>query len=52
MERLLSCCAMRGEIDPGTARVAAALERVGQPQVALRGRCALPLSDFVCFGCH
>lgn len=30
---------MRGEIDPGTARVAAALERVGQPQVALRGRC-------------
>ena len=34
--------AMRGEIDPGTARVAAALIRVGQPQIALRGRCDLP----------
>eukprot|EP00438_Fugacium_kawagutii_P006551 Skav207711 [mRNA] locus=scaffold1347:76320:79559:+ [translate_table: standard] len=29
---------MRGEIDPGTARVAAALSRVGQPQVTLRGK--------------
>eukprot|EP00435_Cladocopium_sp_Y103_P066085 s90_g28.t1 len=30
---------MRGEIDPGTSRVTAALNRVGKPQVALRGRC-------------
>ena len=31
--------AMRSEIDPGISRVTAALSLLGQPQVALRGRC-------------
>ena len=31
--------AMRSEIDPGISRVLAALSLLGQPQVALRGRC-------------
>ena len=30
---------MRSEIDPGISRVTAALSLLGQPQVALRGRC-------------